>query len=618
MRRRLVFLFLLLLIATGCDSRRYRVRDTSGQDWFTEARRSALDGRGVSDTTLGILRRREMLDLMRTDAEEVARLLDVEMRQTKQRSLALAIAEIAHTRTRDAPDPNRNALGTTLRYSYAYLFDPALEPVPDRFDIRFRWACDLYNRTLGDFVRFSSDNRELREVSLEWIGGSTTANPGRIQIEGDLTDYEDIQVAYDYEIEGLPAPLRFEGLGAPCVLIHRTEDLAESAPRHRMYLSSHAAFPATFLVRFPDDASILDEPSAKATYEILDPTLTVSVRIAGRAVPLEIDLTTPVVYSLARRADQSPGIKALFRSDVWAEQGGLYTLQPLREDRIPVVLIHGLASDPFTWIPLYNDLMANEKIRTRFQFLLWFYPTGQPVIISASQLRQTLLASHKALQEDGPHPALDAMVLCGHSLGGVLAHYLVIDPGTALEEAVMRIPIDETPLSDTDKNRLREVLLFDSLPFVNRVIFYAAPHRGAPNAKKGVFEWLAGFIRLPGELTGTYGRVRRYLEPFARKGMGTSLASLDSDAPAVTAMNAIPIAPHVTYHSIIANSKVAGSEGGDDGFVLYGSSHIDGAASEVILKSGHSVQHKPLAARETLRILLEHLAAFDAAQKSKK
>jgi hypothetical protein len=42
---------------------------------------------------------------------------------------------------------------------------------------------------------------------------------------------------------------------------------------------------------------------------------------------------------------------------------------------------------------------------------------------------------------------------------------------------------------------------------------------------------------------------------------------------------------------------------------------MPGAKTELIVHSGHSVQLTPEAARETERIILEHLAAIDAATK---
>ena len=47
--------------------------------------------------------------------------------------------------------------------------------------------------------------------------------------------------------------------------------------------------------------------------------------------------------------------------------------------------------------------------------------------------------------------------------------------------------------------------------------------------------------------------------------------------------------------------------GGSDGVVPYSSSHLDGAASELIVRSGHSVHRCPGAMQELLRILLLHL-----------
>jgi len=48
-----------------------------------------------------------------------------------------------------------------------------------------------------------------------------------------------------------------------------------------------------------------------------------------------------------------------------------------------------------------------------------------------------------------------------------------------------------------------------------------------------------------------------------------------------------------------------GAAGG--GIVKYESAHIDGVASELIVRFGHSVQGHPKAIEEVRRILIEHL-----------
>ena len=73
------------------------------------------------------------------------------------------------------------------------------------------------------------------------------------------------------------------------------------------------------------------------------------------------------------------------------------------------------------------------------------------------------------------------------------------------------------------------------------------------------------------------------------------------------ALSHVPFVKDVPYHSIIGNRKQGGEPGGTDGVVPYISSHLDGATSELVVKSGHSVQQNPLGIQEVRRILLEHL-----------
>jgi len=61
----------------------------------------------------------------------------------------------------------------------------------------------------------------------------------------------------------------------------------------------------------------------------------------------------------------------------------------------------------------------------------------------------------------------------------------------------------------------------------------------------------------------------------------------------------------MNYHSIIGNNKQAGKAAGTDGVVPYWSSHLGGAKTEVIVKSGHDAHTHPLAIKEVKRILLE-------------
>jgi hypothetical protein len=78
--------------------------------------------------------------------------------------------------------------------------------------------------------------------------------------------------------------------------------------------------------------------------------------------------------------------------------------------------------------------------------------------------------------------------------------------------------------------------------------------------------------------------------------------------PLLQALAAIPVAPTVAPHSIIAVQGDGPVETGDDGVVRYQSAHLPEAVSELVVRAGHSVQAEPETVREVRRILLLHLA----------
>ncbi len=98
-------------------------------------------------------------------------------------------------------------------------------------------------------------------------------------------------------------------------------------------------------------------------------------------------------------------------------------------------------------------------------------------------------------------------------------------------------------------------------------------------------------------------------------GFGTSVFGMTPGQPFLETLVTIPFVPGVKAHSIIAvqDPDVPRVEA-SDGVVKYTSAHLDGVDSEYVVVSGHSCQDNPHTIQEIRRILLEHIAAFDAAQ----
>ena len=152
-------------------------------------------------------------------------------------------------------------------------------------------------------------------------------------------------------------------------------------------------------------------------------------------------------------------------------------------------------------------------------------------------------------------------------------------------------------------------MFIEPLPFVERVVFIATPHRGSFLTLNQLAAWVTRFVKLPVNLVGVAAEVVTKNRD-ALVGTGVIPTSVDNMNPRhhfIRALQEISVAPGVHAHSIIAVPGTVPIEDGDDGVVKYTSAHIDGVESELVIRSSHSVQGHPLAVEEVRRILLLHL-----------
>ena len=114
------------------------------------------------------------------------------------------------------------------------------------------------------------------------------------------------------------------------------------------------------------------------------------------------------------------------------EPTGLSLLRPYTRGQIPVVFIHGLWSNPWSWDRMIAELEADPSLADRYQFWTFGYSTGDPIPYSASLLRRDLDEVRRKFDPDGSDAAFDRMVLVGHSMGGLLTKMMVQESGTRL------------------------------------------------------------------------------------------------------------------------------------------------------------------------------------------
>jgi len=277
------------------------------------------------------------------------------------------------------------------------------------------------------------------------------------------------------------------------------------------------------------------------------------------------------------------------------------------------VLVHGTASSPARWADLVNELTNDRVIGEHFQFWLFLYNTGNPIGYSGGLLRKSLEQALETLDPQNRDPALQRMVVIGHSQGGLLTKTTAIDSGNRLFGVASRVPLEQLDVSPQTRELLQQSLFYTPEPFVKRVIFVCTPHHGSYLASFSLAGVISDFVGLPSNLMHV-GAEMLLRNPgnilFAGQGrLPTSIENMTPGNPFLRELAEIPIAPGIAAHSIIAVQGEGPPEGGSDGVVNYASAHIEGVESEFVVRSGHSAQGNPEVILEVRRILLEHAAS---------
>jgi pimeloyl-ACP methyl ester carboxylesterase len=304
---------------------------------------------------------------------------------------------------------------------------------------------------------------------------------------------------------------------------------------------------------------------------------------------------------LAREKPQKLGFARLLRPQEYAATARVARLEPYNPNKTVLLVIHGLMDTPATWIPMLNELRGDKDIRRNYQFWFFSYPSGYPYPYSAAILRHELDAIDKKF------PLRKPMVVIGHSMGGCITRTLITDTGTKLWiEAFGHSPA-ETEMPAESKQLLEEAIIFKHRPEIGRVVFMSAPHRGANLASNWIGRIGSMLVRTPAKLLTVDRTLRESLtaDPAAQqlKRLPNSVDTMAPNNRFVLGINTIPITPGIPYHSIIGDRGRGDTPNSSDGVVPYWSSHLNEAASERIVPSGHGSPQNPQAIAEVHRIL---------------
>lgn len=363
------------------------------------------------------------------------------------------------------------------------------------------------------------------------------------------------------------AGLKRDGVGLPAV--GRISSAGPNAPAP----GYHVPVTAVAIPR--------DKASSAFDVRLADPERLSELRTPLGEFPVAMNLQAVLDRVMATGPRFGSGLGYLLKAYRFREPGRLIFLQPYDPMKTPVVFVHGLMSTPRMWQPVVEGLLADKTIRSRYQFWFFYYPTGQPVPLSALQLRDALDAAMAGYHVKRP------MILVGHSMGGLLSRAQVSRIGLNDAETILpnvaKLPADSV---------VRRALVFEPRKDVRQVIFLNTPHRGSGIASGGIVQWASGLIRLPSVVASELAPLGDLILQENRGRLPTSIHGLSPRSRFLAALNST--SPTVPVHSVI---------GASDRIVPYSSSHIEGAESELIVPGGHGSFASWPAIEELRRIL---------------
>ena len=614
------------MLLTSCAA--VTARKTEVETVVQKESTTALGGSTLSPSTVQYLRMHDLTTASRAEPDAVIERLSQPFDPDDPADRICALTETAIFRAQElekAGDPKAlQWYATAARASFQALL--GAEEILPRADYRRSTMRLFYARAVAGVATLMRRNGNYQPQTIVTGGQPLTLSLETGAGLVDPREFSEMRLAVKFDFEGLTNRHRRPGFGISFVGIrpnnHRTV-------QERYFTPSGIYQGVTALLVFSEESG-----GQSAQLRFYDSASTDETSIGQKIFPLAADLTAPLGVAVSRTSLKSVNISATMNVEDTLEYAGFYMLEPFDPDKIPLITVHGLLSSPITWINLQNDLMADPVIRKKFQIWHFYYPPGLPVLFSARIFREKIDQLFKDFDPAGTNENLHSAVIIAHSMGGLLTRTISADSEERLWLRFFGKKKEDIAIDPDVRTELDSLLDFRPRPFVKRVIFCAVPHRGAEMAQSFSGRIGNALISLPAAMLGRIHQIFSRIRPFVKGEVSTafeeanpgSISSLRPDNPTLEVMAQLAIARGIAYHSIIGDRGKGDTPNSSDGVVPYWSSHLDGAASELIVPTDHSVHNHPLAVLEIRRILRLHLQSLQtpgttttpATQKAKK
>lgn len=568
----------------------------------------------------------------------------------------------------------RDTLYHALKHSYAYLFYQHLQQsvvsnthLASDTDARIQ---DIYHLTINDIVRelyaqergaFASATQfhyGLDKPTIEPVFNQVTFNkvvttddnqPTTLTLslennpyylsklaKGGQHVFSDLVSAYDARLSKLDVNSRRFGLGVSFVgsigdryTAQISQSLGQSQstqptpndPQYqaRIHQMGHVLLTAVIIPK----GNTLDEVLGAREFDgyFFNPQQHKEIKLFDTSYPLAANFSAGYALWLSENQLKQLSILNMLAKKDSIALPQLFMLEPYDPNQKVVIMLHGLASSPATWVNLTNTLLSDPELNERYQVWQIAYSTNLPILENRYQIAKLIEHSFASVDPTGNDVASHHAILIGHSMGGVISRLMVSDDKLMpklqqLESKDQRKLYNQ--MSYAQKQALEQRFTLNALPQVDTAVFLSAPFRGTDYADRWFTRAARRIIHLPLDLTQMVGNTLMNLGEDDNSVLSSLYlqngASQLSDRSSFVALTKdVQIHPKVAYHTIMGDNKgihQAGDSVGNkisDGIVPYSSSHLDGATSETIITGSHNIHENPKTILQLRKILYAHL-----------
>lgn len=549
-----------------------------------------------------------------------------------------------------------DSLYHALRYSYAYMFYEALTGKKTTDTIiseeRLRTQ-DIYHVTLSALIdelyledAGSFSTAHIQHATPAAINDSTDAQVRISTIHLDRPDIalhlylanhpsylsplnegnhalSSLRSIYNSDISALNVTNMRSGMGVGYVgsldnrhLLNIKTALTESpSDKSRIHPMGHLLMTTVIAPEGDSLDAVLNSKNFHAYF--FNPYDQKTVTLLGQTEPLFANFSAAYVEWLKENQFRELALAKLFSKE-GERLPELFMLEPYNPNKKVIIMLHGLASSPRTWVELTNNLFADPVLRDQYQVWQVFYATNLPILENRYHIQSLINEAFFATDPDGTHPASRHAVIISHSMGAVISRLMLSDDN--LLNPLAEIAEDKSGLSrllsTTHQDTIKSRLQLSALPQVDTAVFVSAPFRGTDYADRWFTRGVRRVIQLPVSLTQsvTHALIDSDVEkdPLAALYLQNGASQLSDKSIFMQLTRDVQIKDGIHYHSIMANNTKhptadTVSDFISDGIVPYTSSHLPKADSEIVITGGHSIHENPQTILHLRKILHDHL-----------